>query len=365
MGYFGAENVIIELSKKMKFFGYEPVIGIFNNLYNPHLELALEAKKNNIRVKIFPCRYKFDFHTIKIIKSFLKKNNVDILHTHGYKSNLYGLFGSTRKSVKVATNHMWIRSNLRSRIYCMLDSALIRFFDKIIAVSDPIKQDMLKKGIISDKIAVIYNGIDADRFNKIFDNEKLKTHFNIPIKSKVVGTVGSLIIEKGHTYFIEAANKVLKTYPDTRFLIVGDGRCRKELENKVYKLGLEKNIIFAGLRDDMPEMYSLMDVFVLPSLIEGMPMALLEAMASSKPVIASNVGSISKAVKNNNTGLLVSPGDVEDLAKTILFIISHEDAARTIGRNGLKKVRNTFLSEHMCKSYIAIYKKLLNQALAN
>lgn len=364
-GFFGAENVIIELSKMMKFLGCDPVVGVFNNLFNPHLELANEAKKNGIKVTVFPCRSKLDFRTVKIIRSFINKNNVDLLHTHGYKSNLYGLLGSTNETVKVATNHMWIKSNTRARIYCMFDSILIRFFEKIIAVSDPIRRDMLKKGITSDKIEVIYNGIDPERFKKIFDNKKLKKQFNIPAKSKVIGTVGSLTIEKGHIYFIEAANKVLKTYPNIKFLIVGEGRCRKVLEEKVYNRRIERNVIFAGLRTDMPEIYSLIDVFVLPSLIEGMPMVLLEAMASSKPVIATNVGSVPEAVIDNNTGLLVSPRDIENLAKAMLFMISHEDAARAYGCNGLKKVQNDFLSEHMCKRYIAVYNKLLNKAWKN
>lgn len=365
LGFFGAENVIIELSKNMKYFGYDPIIGIFNNLYNSHLELALEAKKNGIKVKIFPCKRKLDFFTVKKIKSFIHKNNVSILNTHGYKSNFYGLFGSTKKTVKVATNHNWIKSNIKAVIYCKLDSVFIKFFEKIIAVSDPIKQDMLKKGILEDKIAVVYNGIDAEKFQKTFDKKKLKAELKIPVNSKVLGTVGALINEKGHLYFIEAANKILKIYPEIKFLIVGDGCCRKKLEKKVDNLHIRKNIIFAGLRTDMPEIYSVMDVFVLPSLIEGMPMVLLEAMASVKPVIATNVGSVSKVVLDNNTGILVNPGDVESLSNAMLFMINNDEAAKEFAKNGLKKIQNDFLSEHMCKRYVEIYNCLLGKACEN
>jgi glycosyltransferase involved in cell wall biosynthesis len=220
---------------------------------------------------------------------------------------------------------------------------------------------MLKKGIKSGKIKVIYNGIDTDRFHKIYDNDKLKILYNFPLNSKVVGTVGSLTIEKGHTYFIEAANKVLKLYPDINFLIVGDGRCRNELEEKVNSLGIGKNVIFTGLRSDMPAIYSLMDVFVLPSLVEGMPMVLLEAMASGTPVIATSVGSVPKAVIDNQTGILVSPRDVDGLAKAMQFLIRNEEAARAYGGNGLKMAENEFVSNIMCKKYLDTYNKLLNR----
>jgi glycosyltransferase involved in cell wall biosynthesis len=360
-GFFGAENVIIELAKNLKMFGYEPIVGVFNNLSNPNLELAHEAKKNGLQTKIFLCKKKFDFNTIKKIRSCVKKNNVKILHTHGYKSNLYGLLGSTNKCVKVATNHAWVQSNHKTKIYCLLDYFFIRFFKKIIAVSDQIHEEIKNKGIISKKIELIYNGIDVQKFENKFDNDEIKSEFSISAKSKVVGTVGSLNIVKGHIYFIEAAKEVLKSSPDTKFLIVGDGPLRKKLEEKTKKLKIERNVIFAGLIKDMPKIYSLIDVLVIPSLSEGMPMVLLEAMAAGKPVIATNVGSISKALVDQHTGILIKPKDVDNLKNAILYILKNESTAKAYGYNGWKKVQNDFLAVIMCKKYISVYKEVLSQ----
>jgi glycosyltransferase involved in cell wall biosynthesis len=359
-GFFGAENVIIELSKGMVHFGVDPIVGIFNNIYNPHTELASEASRNGIKFKIFNCRNILDLRTVNEIKLFIKSKNVDILHTHGYKTNAYGILASTRKNIKVATNHAWVKANLKSKFYCAIDSVLIRFFENIIAVSDTIKADMVKKGIADNKIHVIYNGIDAKRFDKKKNDViNLKNELRIRKNCKVVGTVGSLIDVKGHIYLIKAAQKVIKKFPDIQFLVVGDGLRRKELQNQVKEMKLAKHFLFVGLRNDIPEIYSLMDVFVLASIEEGMPMVILEAMASGKPIISTKVGSVPKAVIDQHNGILVPPKNYEDLAKAIEFMITNEKKARTYAINALKKVNDEFLSEVMCKQYVSIYENML------
>jgi glycosyltransferase involved in cell wall biosynthesis len=346
----------------MKSFGHDPVIGIIHNLYNPHLELARKAENMGIKVQVFPCRKKSDLRTIRLIRSFIKTNKPNIVHTHGYKSNLYGLLASIGLAAKVTTNHLWKRTDIKTKLYSMFDSICIRFFDRIVAVSDDIKDDMVSKGIASEKITVIYNGVDIDRLVKASNTQKLRNDFEISSNSIVVGCVGSLTLEKGHSYLLEAAKKISESYQNVKFLIVGEGVLRRDLEEEARRLGILPSVIFAGTRNDMPQIYALIDVFVLPSLVEGMPMVVLEAMAAGKPVVASNVGSVSKAVKENDTGLLVNPRDVDRLTSALIFMLKNQGEASRLGLNARARIQSRFSSRIMFDRYLDIYDSLLTHS---
>jgi glycosyltransferase involved in cell wall biosynthesis len=206
---------------------------------------------------------------------------------------------------------------------------------------------------------VIYNGVDINRFTQSFDNRQLRNNFAITPNSKVVGSVGSLTLEKGHFYLLQSAKMILANYPNVKFLIVGDGVLKRDLEEEARRLGILPNVIFAGTRNDMPRIYSLIDVFVLPSLIEGMPMVVLEAMAAGKPVVASNVGGVSKVVMDNDTGFLVNPRDVDKLTSALLFMLKNKNKASRLGLNAAAKIQSEFSSRIMFERYLNTYESLL------
>ena len=272
-GLFGAERVVIELSKSLKrTCNCQPVIGVIKNAYNPHSEITDEAKANNIDTVIFPCNSQFDLKLISLIKEFIKNSKIDILHCHGYKANFYGLLASKNKIPTVTTNHNWLKSHWKLKFYCLLDALWIRYFNAIVAVSDGIKKDMLKFKIPGKKIRVIDNGIDLSRFSKEISTENIKRGLGLNGNSKVIGTIGSLKHAKGHQYLLEATKKIIETHKSIKLLIVGDGPLKTQLEGKTSSLGIAGNVIFTGYRNDIQELLSVMDIFVLPSIEEGLPM---------------------------------------------------------------------------------------------
>ncbi|NOZ26037.1 MAG: glycosyltransferase, partial [Nitrospirae bacterium] len=292
-GLYGAERVVVELCKGLLKRGdCQPVVGVIMNEYNPHAEVAEEARANNIETFVFPCRSQFDLKLARSIRSFVREKRIDIVHCHGYKSNFYGLFASVKNVPAVTTNHNWLRSHWRLKVYCFLDSLWIRYFGRIVAVSEGVKNDMLRFGVPEEKIVVIDNGIDLGRFDGRVSTGSLRTEFGLNGDEKVVGTIGSLGHEKGHVYLLKAARDIVRAGDSVRFLIVGDGPLRDELKRMVVELGIEESVTFTGYRKDVPELLSVMDIFVLPSVKEGLPMVLLEAMASKKPVIATRVGAV-------------------------------------------------------------------------
>jgi glycosyltransferase involved in cell wall biosynthesis len=361
-GLFGAERVAVELSKSLKkTYHCEPILGVIRNVYNPHEEILEEAERNDILHTVFSCRSQLDFRLVFSIREFIKKNRIDIIHCHGYKSNFYGLLASKGQVPSVTTNHNWLTAHWKLKTYCLLDSLWIRFFDRIIAVSNEVKNDMLRFKIPKEKISMIDNGIALERFAKqVETNNTMKDQLGFDEKTRIIGTIGSLGIEKGHIYLLEAARQILDRVKDLRFLIVGDGPLRKPLEEKSEKLGIKEQVIFMGQRKDIPELLMAMDIFVLPSIKEGLPMALLEAMAAKRPVIATRVGAIPKVIENKDTGVLVEPKDIKGLRDAIMNLLSDPGRMDLLARKGFDRVCMDFSSDEMGKNYLKLYTEITN-----
>ncbi len=357
-GLYGAERVALDLCKGLKRNGYESIIGVIRNSHNPHVEVADEARKDGIEAVIFPCGGQLDVKLIFRIRKYAEENRINLMHCHGYKSNFYGLLASRRKILLVATNHNWLASHWRLRTYRRFDSFLIRYFNRIIAVSEGVRKEMLRYGVPKEKIRVIDNGIDLTRFGDTVSPAAIREEFGIKEGVRVIGTVGNLGPEKGHEYLLQAAKEIVAHVESVKFIFVGDGQLSAYLKHKASELSMEDNVIFAGFRADIPSFLSAMDIFVLPSVVEGLPMVLLEAMAARRAVVATCVGAISKVVNNGN-GILVKPRDVLGLQQAILSLLTSEERRQKFASAGYDTVRTHFSSERMSSAYIALYQEVL------
>jgi len=358
-GFLGAENVVLELSKETAKQGVWVTIGILENRNNLHMELVDGARDEELKVQIFPCKGRFDSKTIANMRDFIDKEQPNILHSHGYKSNFYAWRAlSGRKIPWIITNH-GKRVGMKLSLYNRLNFFFMKKADKIVAVSKEIANEMTKKGIPALKIVVIANGIDLQRFTDHRGNNDLRKSFGLNGSNNIIGTIGSLTEEKGHIYLIEAARQVIDKYPECRFLIVGDGGQRRLLEEKTSLLGLTDKVLFSGSRKDVPEILSMLDAFVLPSLKEGLPMALLEAMAARVPVIGTSVGAIPKVIEDGISGMLIPPENPDAIAEAISTILSDGNSAKEMARRGFEKVRDNFSSKTMFEKYLSVYKELL------
>lgn len=279
-GMLGAENVLFELANYAKLNGFKVTIGIFENSMNPNLELAEVAKGQGFDVQIFPCNGRLDKKTIRMIKDYMQNNGIQILHSHNYKSNFYARAALSNNNIRwVVTNH-GRRSGPKLLLYNLLDGFVVRHADRVVAVSKEITKKMKLAGIDSPKVCLIENGVSLDRYKKKIASESIRDSLGIKKDMPVIGTVGALTKEKGNVYFLNAVPRVIRIIPKAVFLFVGDGRERTRLEKTVSHLGIKNSVIFAGMRKDVPEILSILDVFVLPSLHEGLPMALLGASST-------------------------------------------------------------------------------------
>jgi glycosyltransferase involved in cell wall biosynthesis len=287
----------------------------------------------------------------------IRRDRVEVVHTHNVKatwaayvaSHLSSIF--FRRPILVRTRYLVYR-NRYSFPYSHLS-------DRVVVVSPYLRDYLVKeKGIASSKVHIIPPGVDTDLFNTKAATPDARQELGIPQGVPVIGMVAFLRAEKGHRILIEAARIVLRYYPETRFLLVGSGQIEGSLRNLVEQWGMSERFIFTGYRTDVPRLLAAMDVFVLPSLREVMPISLMEAMAMERPAVASGVGGIPELVVNGETGLLVPPENPVALADGLLFSISHPSVCDTWGKNARKKIEGEYSLRHATDQTVALYKEL-------
>jgi glycosyltransferase involved in cell wall biosynthesis len=356
-GYYGVENMLVSLAQQLDQQGCRTVVGVFRNSQNPHVEVAQQAERQGIAVEIIPCNGRWDWSVVSQIRRLVKKHDVDVLHPHGYKADLYAWAAAAGSRVAlVATSHNWPSKALSMRAYAVVDRLALRSFDKVVVVSDAVAQILRRSGVANEKVELIPNGVDLARFRDVAPALRTETREGA---EPIVGFVGRLVAEKGGVALLHAAQRVLAKRAKTKFVLVGEGPARQEWEALSRELGIDRQITFTGARNDMPEVYASFDAMVLPSEIEALPMCLLEAMAAGKPVIATRVGAIPRLIMNGTTGLLIEPGDVNGLTKAILRVLEDRDFARRLGEKGRERVAQHFSAEQMAKNYIGTYEQVL------
>lgn len=359
-GFLGAENVVLELARESRELGVISAIGLIENSRNPHRELADAAADIGIATSVFTCRGRLDFGALSQIHSFVDEFRPNVLHSHNYKSNFFGLAAIRHRIPWVVTNHLWKNTTPALRCYAWLDSLLIRRADAIVAVSDEIAQHMKKKGIAADKIRTIDNGVNLGRFSGGESKEAYKKALGFSAGTTLIGTVASLTVEKGHRILIAAFRHVLKNYANLRLILVGDGNERTNIEILVRDLGLTGKVVFAGVRRDIPQVLRALDIFVLPSFKEGLPMALLEAMAARLPVVATHVGAIPTVIRHRQNGLLVEPGDEGALAAALGEYLADCGVAANIAETGFQTIVHSYSSGIMTGRYVDCYRRVLS-----
>jgi len=344
----GAENVILSLIRGLDRNKYS--IGLLVlSVPGPLIE---EAKKSGVEAVSLRMKSRFDFFPLLKIFSYLRGKKIDILHTHLYHPNLVGYFIKKWKKIPVFLYTSHGLPTKKTPLLSLYNNLIMRKVNhRIIAVSSDVKRKLINSGKIKpEKIILIHNGIDVSKF---FSSEKGK--------DILIGTVANLRLVKGHQYLLRAIPLVLKKIPAAKFLIVGQGPLREELEQLAKRLKITKNVIFMGYQKDVAEILAKLTLFVLPSVREPLGICLLEAMAASLPVVATSVGGIPEIVKDKKTGLLVPPKDPKRLAHAILALLQNRERAENMGIAGRKRVEEKFNIETMVRETEGVYQDLVEK----
>ena len=353
----GAENVLLFLVRGLNKEEFTLTVVCFTDSQTDKVPLLKVLNEECVVTEAICLRNPYDIRLVFRLRKLIKKYNIDILHCHEYKSNIIGFFARMFTStVLLSTAHGWTKATLKLRLYEFIDSIIMRFFDGIVTVSEDIKRQLIAKKIPETKISVIHNSIDTDKFSSS-SKTSLRQELGISEKDKIVGTVGRLSKEKGHYYFLKAAYLVVKEIPGVKFIIVGDGVLRNKLENLSRDLELGESVHFTGYRDDIASIVREFNIFVSSSEREGLPIAILEAMALSKPIVSFNVGGISEAVTNGKNGILVQPKDFKSLAEGITKLLKNLGLSKRMGRASAEEIASKFDTIKMVREYEKIYRK--------
>lgn len=310
-----------------------------------------------------------DFWAFLNIRRIIKKKCPLIVHTHSSKAGLLGRLAAKLAGIPIIVHtphgHVFFGyfGPLQTKIYIYLEKLASHITDKIVALTNREKEDHIVFKIADEnKIVVICSGVELDKYNELRfnENQNFKKELGIQENSLIIGTVGRLVPVKGAEFLIEAAKHIISKYPDTLFMFTGDGYLRQDLEKKAFDLGINENIIFLGWRDDAAKVLSIYDVFVLPSLNEGMGRVLVEAMALGKPIVASDIGGIPDLVTHGKNGFLVPPKNPKELAKHIQILIEDKAKREKMGLAG-KKMALDFSAENMVEKIDKLYEELLMQ----
>lgn len=324
-----------------------------------------------VRVREIPMRREIapfaDVRHAAILVREFARGDFDVVHTHSSKAGALGRFAArvaARSAAIVHTPHTFAFnfaeqfSARTRRIFLAVERALGRVTDRLVHVSRSEREEGIALGIVPpERAIVIENGIDATVYEGR-DPKRVRREFGIDDDTPLIGAVGLLNEAKGHAHLIEAVAELRGRGNRVRCLIVGEGALRADLERKIRDFGLDDAVILAGYRRDIPDVLAALDVFAMPSLWEGMPYGVLEAMASSKPVIASDVNGCRDLVSNGETGLLVPPRDPRALASALEQVLSDRDLAARLAIAGRALVRREYSLDAMIDRYVELFQSL-------
>jgi lipopolysaccharide/colanic/teichoic acid biosynthesis glycosyltransferase len=242
-----------------------------------------------------------------------------------------------------------------------MERMLAHLSDRIIAVSEQVKQDLVRYGVApSEKISVIPLGLELDPFLESgVHRGAVRRELGVPSDAPLVGIVGRIFPIKNHRLFLEAAALVAAKEPRARFVVVGDGTLRADMEAVARQLGIGERTIFTGWRRDLPRVYADLDVLVVSSDNEGTPVSAIEAMASGCPVVATRVGGLPDLIEDGEVGHLVAARDAEAMAGAILGLLRDADRARRMGQSARAHVGDRYRAERLCRDIEALYTELL------
>lgn len=302
--------------------------------------------------------------------SFLRKEKIDIIHSQGVRADVFARVASKLSGNKIEvinTVQMLVEGYdvniIRKKMYCAIDRFTERFVSRFIVVSENLKERLNKDHQISKQnIVKIYNGIETHEYHNLYSKDivrRIRGEFNVEDTEFLICSVGRMVWQKGFEFLINAIPEVIRVIPNAKFMFVGDGPLRGKLGALSEELGVRDRIVFAGFRNDINDILSAIDLLVVPSLLEGFPMIILEAMAIAKPIIATNIDGITEQIIDGENGNLVSPRDHSALAEAILRLIQDKELSIKLGVSARKKVEQEFSVEKMVAETEKVYLSII------
>lgn len=355
----GAENIVISLAKYINKEKYNPIVCCLN--YKG--KLSEELEKIDIKVIALDKKPNIDLSIITKLIRILKEHKIHIVHTHLWTADFWGRIAAWMAKTPVIISTVHSVDSWKPKLFILADRVLSLFTGRIIAVSQEVRDFYINRVKIgSQKIVVIHNGVELEKFKKDTSMKNIiMEEFKLKDDEKVIGIIGRLVDLKGHTFFLEMLDILKSKYPRIKGLIIGDGPLKEKLVSKTRELNLTDNVIFTGLRNDIPGLLNLIDILVSSSICEGLSTVILEAMCIGVPVVATRVGGNRELIENERSGFLVAPRDPIALAEKVSVLLENANLYKEFVKLGRQKIKENYNVSTMVTRIESIYDELLNK----
>ena len=354
----GLENLVLNLVQKLNKTKYDISVCSLSP------KGKLEEKFNKIGVPVYHIekRRGRDYSLCFRLANLFMKKRIDIIHSHNPAPWLYSCPAAKISGVKAIVHTEHSHLEISQKRLMKTELILSKFTNKIISDAQSVTEFLIEKqGISSNKIETISNGIDIERFETIADKNEIKTKLGMNSESLVLGCIARLEAVKDHASLLEAFAIVARKFPKVVLVLVGDGSQKEKLKEKALELGVKEKVFFLGTRNDAEKIIQIFDLFVLSSLSEGLSLALLEAMAAKKPIVATKVGGNPEIVIDGETGFLVSAQDHYGLAEKISNLLNNPALMLAMGQKGYRRVESNFNIKKMVQDYERVYDRCLTK----
>lgn len=360
-GLYGAERWILALIKHLPAQQIDSWVGVIKDAPDLHAPLCTVAAERGFRTQVFESYGKLSRSAIGQLRAFLLGNEIDFLHTHGYKTDLIGCLAARGTPCKiVSTPHGWsVNAGVKLQVYEMLDRIAFLFMDAVVPLSRDLYAGLERFPGLRRKLRLIDNGVDLSELDVPSETPEPVSRWRREGRF-VIGYIGQLITRKRIDTLIEAFHRL--EIPNKQLCVIGDGPQRPVFEALAARLGETENVAFLGFRDDRMGFLKGFDLFVLPSELEGIPRCLMEATGAGIPVIASDIPGCREVVMSGETGLLSVPGDADDLYRQMRRLIDDEALRAQLAHAGAQHTRQRYSAEAMAVKYAALYQSLLGRS---
>jgi len=365
----GVDSVILTLSEGLRRRGHVPVITPLGTGL-----IAQEARERGFTVDPLAKKRRFDVASVPRLAGMIRRHRIHILHSHEINGAFYACNAGVLAGVtQVNSWHIppmeSLRQNFRNRtIPCLTHRYylwLMRFCADVITVSPELRRLLLQGGVPGDKVHFVPTAIDLEAYARDDTvRREVRAEFGIAEGVTVIGTAGRVQLQKNLPLFVRVARRLLDQGEKVRFLIVGDGTDRPIVERTAAELGVSREVTITGWRRDVPRVMQAFDIFALTSSSEGMPIVALEAMALELPVVATDVGAMRQCMDPGETGILIPPGDLEGLSRTLTDLLRDPQRRRRMGEAGRARVERDFTADAMVQRHMEVYERALRRGKA-
>jgi len=363
----GLEVVVKGLIEHLDHEAFDIMPIIFTANRQKERTLVSELQKSgrrycNIVVDSERIKYMNPIRNLMQVYSLFRKYQFDVIHTHGYRADVLGFMAARPLRVPLVTTcHGFIPNDKKLMFYNSIDKFILKHFNRVIAVSNDIAANLITSGVKEKNISVIPNAVNLSHDEKWIYERRCSTRASMGWSDNqfVLGYVGRLSEEKGLRFLVEALSDLVKSGLPVRLAIIGEGQQREALNLMVREHGLQSAVKFLGFQRNTHEWLPAFDVFTLPSLMEGTPMAMLEAMLCGVPVVASAVGGIPDVIQQGNNGILVRPGSAKDISEAISLLYKNRILRHRIGAAARVTVRTKYSAKDWINKIEGEYRKVV------